>query len=110
MKSAMGSKSLNHFCWIDQLYFCPSPRKARRGAAKKWRAYASCATTLANVALSHKLATQVRARRSGGQAGSAAAAGSAGDTGMSMEAAAGVMPAGTAGGVGDIGMSVRAAA
>src|SRR5262249_39807515 len=74
MKAGMGSKSLNHFCCIDQLYFCPSPRKARRAAAKKWRAYASWATILANAALSQRLATQVRATRWGGQAGSAVGA------------------------------------
>src|SRR6516225_12103014 len=74
MKSVMGSKSLNHLCCIDQLYFCPSPRKARRLAAKKWRAYASWATILAKAALSQRLATQVRATRWGGQAGSAVGA------------------------------------
>src|SRR5215472_6612184 len=107
MKSAMASKSLNHFRWIDQLYFCPSPRKARRAARKNPRAYASWATTLAKVALSHRLATQVRLTRAGGQAGSAAAgvlptdmpmsstpaaAGGALDRGMSADAAAGQPP------------------
>src|SRR5215831_11433507 len=89
MKSVMGSKSLNHFCCIDQLYFCPSPRKARRAAAKKCRAYASWATILANAALSHRLATQVRASRSGGQAGWAAVVAGGDDIAMSVSTVAG---------------------
>src|SRR6516164_1400279 len=119
MKSVMASKSLNHFRWIDQLYFCPSPRKARRLAWKNPRAYASCATTLAKAALSHRLATQVRPTRAGGQAGSAAAAavGRAGDIDMSVgTTSAAALPAAAtaataaADGAVDIDMSVDSAA
>src|SRR5262245_48846909 len=114
MKSVMASKSGNHFRWIDQLYFCPSPKKARRPARKNPRAYASWATTLAKAALSHRLATQVRAARAGGQAGSAAAAaGGPGDMDMSVgtaPAAAGEAAAAAVGGEDDRGMSVSTAA
>src|SRR5438552_6932576 len=116
MKSVMGSKSLNHFCWIDQLYFCPSPRNARRVAAKKCRAYASWATTLAKVALSHMLATQLRDMRLGGQAGlaatAAAAVGGVADWGRSVRLPAvgnWAAAAGSASGATDIPMSATTA-
>src|SRR5947199_202687 len=68
----------------------PVRRSSSRTSASGGPRPGAGATSLANAALSHRLATQVRATRLGGQAGSAAASAAAGgnDRGMSVSAAA----------------------
>src|SRR5579875_151015 len=72
-KSAIGVRYENHlWCWV-QIQTLPSPKRAPRLAAWKFRRYASAATILPKAWQSCIVATQVRlfSCRFGGQAGSA---------------------------------------